>query len=490
MINLADTTPLCCPFCSAAASFRTPIAPPMSEAIKILFVDDEPDLVPLIRQKFRSQVREGNLTLVFAADGVEALEHLQNDPDIEVVVTDLNMPRMDGLTLLGRLGELDRRTKSVVVTAYGDMENIRTAMNRGAFDFLTKPIDMSDLEITLDQARAAVERDREADRVRRTITRYLSDKIAKAVLENPDAVQQSEKREVSVLMSDIAGFSQLAERLEPERVVEVLNVYLGAMTEVVDEFEGAIDEFIGDAVLVIFGAPLGMADHAARAVACAVAMQARMIDVNATLAERGLPGLEMTAAVNSGEVVVGTIGSETRAKYGVVGSPVNLTARIQTLAAPGEVLISDMTYRDGGGEGGPVRLAETRRVSLKGFSEPIAIHSVEAVEGDRGGAVPQDDATLRPLDEPLPFDLTTLDGKELGPAAHTGEIVALSKTGAQARVSADVEPRSDVCLAFQGLDGPTSVYAKVLDVNADGHELRLRFSSVPPEAAEVFSRLL
>ena len=189
--------------------------------------------------------------------GVEALEHLQGDDDIEVVVTDINMPRMDGLTLLGEIGKLGRRTRSVVVTAYGDMENIRTAMNKGAFDFLTKPLDMGDLQITLDQARAAVERDREADRVHQTISRYLSAKIAKAVLANPDAVAQSEKRHVSVLMSDISGFSQIAERLEPERVVELLNVYLGAMTEVVDAYDGAIDEFIGDAVLVIFGAPLG-----------------------------------------------------------------------------------------------------------------------------------------------------------------------------------------------------------------------------------------
>ena len=462
----------------------------MSEAIKILFVDDEPDLVPLIRQKFRSQVREGTVDLVFAGDGVEALEHLEADPEIEVVVTDLNMPRMDGLTLLGRLGELGRRTRSVVVTAYGDMENIRTAMNRGAFDFLTKPIDMSDLEVTLGQARAAVERDREADRVRATITRYLSDKIARAVLSNPDAVQASEKREVSVLMSDIAGFSQLAARLDPERTVELLNVYLGAMTEVVDEYDGAIDEFIGDAVLVIFGAPLPMEGHAERAVACAVAMQAKMADVNAALAARDLPPLEMTVAVNSGEVVVGTIGSETRAKYGVVGSPVNLTARVQTLAAPGEVLITDMTHRDAGGEGGPVRLRETRHVSLKGFSEPIAVHTVASVEG--GGAVPEDEDDMRALEEPLPFGMAVLDGKEVSNDDHAGQIVALSKTGARARVEADVEPRSDVCLSLDLPGGRSSVYAKVLDVGdegGDGRELRLRFSSVPPEAAEALGQL-
>ncbi len=475
----------------------------MPEAIKILFVDDEPDLVPLIRQKFRSQVREGEVALVFASDGVEALDHLKEDPGIEVVVTDINMPRMDGLTLLGEIGKLGRRTRSVVVTAYGDMENIRTAMNKGAFDFLTKPIDMDDLQITLGQARAAVENDRQADRIRRTILRYLSEDIGTWVMENLDSVTTTENREVSVLMSDLAGFSQLAERLEPERVVELLNVYLGAMTEVVDEYEGAIDEFIGDAVLVIFGAPKRMGDHATRATACAVAMQKKMAEVNQIMADRGLPALEMTAAVNSGEVVVGQIGSEKRAKYGVVGSAVNLTGRLQTLAVPGEVLISDRTYQDAGGEAGPIRLEGTRRVSVKGFAEPIAIHSVASVEGEHGGDVPHDDATLTTLDSPIPFGLAVLDGKEVTNTAHAGEVVALSATGARARIGNDIDPRTDVRLTFDldalGVtpgpdeDAAAAVYAKILEVTPgenDGCEALVRFSSVPPSAAEAFARLL
>ena len=465
----------------------------MPETIKILFVDDEPDLVPLIQQKFRSKVRSGEVELVFAADGVEALEHLNGDSGIEVVVTDINMPRMDGLTLLGEIGKLGRRTRSVVVTAYGDMENIRTAMNKGAFDFLTKPLDMGDLQITLDQARAAVERDREADRVHQTISRYLSAKIAKAVLANPDAVAQSEKRHVSVLMSDISGFSQIAERLEPERVVELLNVYLSAMTEVVDAYDGAIDEFIGDAVLVIFGAPLEMEDHATRATACAVAMQARMAEVSADLESRGLPRLEMTAAVNSGEVVVGTIGSETRAKYGVVGSPVNLTGRVQSLAVPGEVLITDPTYQATGGEGGPVQLAGTRRVALKGFAEPIAIHSVASVEGDQATqTVPDDARTMTDLDSPLPFGIAVLDGKEVTNDNHAGEVIALSPMGARVTIGASIPPRTDVRLAFDLESGPAQVYGKVLEVEDDpdgGCRARIRFSSVPPHATETFARL-
>src|SRR5690606_37785401 len=233
----------CWPRTPAHATLPAPALPRMEATLKILFVDDEPDLAPLIRQKFRRHVREGLLALDFASDGVEALEKLDQHPDIELVVTDLNLPRMDGLTLLRHLREREREHKAIVVTAYGDMENIRTAMNQGAFDFLTKPIDLGDLEVTINNARELVEREREASVVRQAFGRYLSDKIAQAILSDPGALSLGgERREVSVLMSDLSGFSALSERLEPERVVELLNLYLGKMTEVIDAYDGTIDE--------------------------------------------------------------------------------------------------------------------------------------------------------------------------------------------------------------------------------------------------------
>jgi signal transduction histidine kinase len=121
---------------------------------KILIVDDEPDLEPMILQRFRRAIRAGELEFVFARNGVEALDKLENEPEIPVVLTDINMPVMDGLTLLSRLEARNAHngtqlSKAVVISAYGDLENIRTAMNRGAFDFLTKPIDFQDVEITL-----------------------------------------------------------------------------------------------------------------------------------------------------------------------------------------------------------------------------------------------------------------------------------------------------------------------------------------------------
>ena len=457
----------------------------MPQVLKILFVDDEPDLVPLIQQKFRRLVRSGEIDLVFAGDGVEALEHLDADADIEVVVTDLNMPRMDGLTLLQRLADRGRRHKAVVVTAYGDMENIRTAMNRGAFDFLTKPIDMDDLEVTLGQARAAAEADREADRVRALFGRYLSDEVAEAILSDPAAYEGAgETREVSVLMSDLSGFSQISEHLEPERVVELLNVYLGAMTEVADAHGGTIDEFIGDAVLVLFGAPIAQDDHAQRAVACAVAMQRRMDGVNREMDRLGLPHLRMTAAVNSGRVVVGTIGSEKRSKYAVVGSPVNLTARIQTLAAPGEVLISEAT-RAAVGEAAVI--GETRQASLKGFAAPVDVYSVAAATF-AGTTVELDgpDVALELLDDPHAVEVAVLDGKQVDDATVPGRIVALSAYDAELVVEAGVPERADLRLRLSA--GPEAyAYAKALAVTpvGGGARVRLRFTVVPEPMARV-----
>ena len=123
----------------------------MSTSYKILVVDDEPDVQPLVLQRMRRSIRSGKYQFVFAQDGVEALETLESDPDIDMVLSDINMPRMDGLTLLDQIPKANPNVRSVIISAYGDMENIRTAMNRGAFDFVTKPIDFKDLQVTMER---------------------------------------------------------------------------------------------------------------------------------------------------------------------------------------------------------------------------------------------------------------------------------------------------------------------------------------------------
>ena len=161
----------------------------------ILVVDDEPDLEALVEQRFRRQIRAGEFDFRFARDGVEALEMLTNGSAVDMVVSDINMPRMDGLTLLQKIQEADDQLSTVIVSAYGDMANIRTAMNRGAFDFVTKPIDFADLEATIKKTLAHIERLREArrrqaaaERAHALLSRYFSPNLAERLASDPEAV--------------------------------------------------------------------------------------------------------------------------------------------------------------------------------------------------------------------------------------------------------------------------------------------------------------
>ena len=172
----------------------------------ILVVDDEPDLEDLVKQKFRRQIREGAFAFLFARDGVDALDQLSVREEIDMVVTDINMPRMDGLTLLGRLSEGEKRRSTIIVSAYGDMTNIRTAMNRGAFDFLTKPIDFSDFETTIRKTlahigalRDARERQAAAERAQASLARYFSPNLARSLAMDATALAGGQRREIATL---------------------------------------------------------------------------------------------------------------------------------------------------------------------------------------------------------------------------------------------------------------------------------------------------
>jgi sigma-B regulation protein RsbU (phosphoserine phosphatase) len=140
------------------------------DGFKILVVDDEPDLEMLVRQRFRKQIRQGEFTFVFAQNGQEALDRLAEDPAIDLIMSDINMPVMDGLTLLSRLGTSSRLVKAVIVSAYGDMQNIRTAMNRGAYDFLTKPIDFDDFQVTVSKTRRALDEIKQGARAKEQLS--------------------------------------------------------------------------------------------------------------------------------------------------------------------------------------------------------------------------------------------------------------------------------------------------------------------------------
>jgi adenylate cyclase len=303
----------------------------------ILVVDDEVDVEAMITQHFRRSIRKGQLSFLFALDGVQALECLNENPQVDIVLTDINMPRMDGLALLQHLKTFDGRLRAILVSAYGDMPNIRRAMNLGAFDFVTKPIEFEDLEVTLNRALGDLEKTREAERQRAVaehakaaLSRYFSPNLVEKLSAAGDSINFGGTRKyLSFVFTDLAGFTSLVEELEPDVVVPLLNKYLGGLTRIVFAHGGTMDKIVGDAVHAMFGAPAEQADHAARALACALEMDDFAEEFRCHQNVRGIAFGLTRIGVHSGLAIVGNFGGDDYFDYTAHGDAVNTAARLE-----------------------------------------------------------------------------------------------------------------------------------------------------------------
>ena len=303
----------------------------------ILVVDDEPDLEALILQKFRKQIREGDVSFVFAHDGLEALQAIEKRPDVDMVVSDINMPRMDGLSLLQKLQEAEDKKSTIIVSAYGDMSNIRIAMNRGAFDFLTKPIDFNDLEATIGKTlrhvrmiRDARRRQAEAERAHASLSRYFSPQIAARLATSEGSGIEVQWRTVAAIFTDIAGFTSLVETTAPEMLSTLLNEYVSGMTDVVFEHEGTVAKVIGDAIQVLFNAPGDQPDYATRAIACVQDLDAWSEQFRERWKEKGVSFGSTRIGVHAGPALVGNFGGNRFFDYTAYGDTINTVARLET----------------------------------------------------------------------------------------------------------------------------------------------------------------
>ncbi|MEH6585465.1 MAG: adenylate/guanylate cyclase domain-containing response regulator [Halioglobus sp.] len=352
----------------------------------ILAVDDLQENRELVA---RYLSRSGHI-VVTAAGGEEALRTL-DQADVDVVLLDLVMPDMDGREVLRRIKEHPqwRATPVIMISGRQDMDGIIECIEAGADDYLFKPFNPVLLQARI---KAGIERKRWHDReqlyrqqlernekfIRATFGRYLSDEIVTEILERPEGLELGgDLRRVTIMMSDIRGFTTLSEQLAPAQVVTMLNRYLGAMTDIIMAHNGTIDEFIGDAILAVFGAPQRRDDDADRAVQCALEMQAAMEEINRLNREDGLPEINTGIALNTGDVIAGNIGSERRSKYGFVGHPMNVTSRIEDVTAAGEILIADSTLQSLNNQ---YRTGECRELNVKGIDELLQVHQI--LEGD------------------------------------------------------------------------------------------------------------
>jgi adenylate cyclase len=353
----------------------------------VLAVDDSADNRDLLA---RYLTREGH-TVLLADSGAEALKILDENP-VDLVLLDLIMPGMNGSEVLTRMkanNEL-RALPVIVISGQQDMDDIISCIEAGADDYLFKPFNQVLLQARIS---AGLERKRWHDReelyreqlernekfIRATFGRYVSDEVVANLLEAPEGLKLGgDLRECTILMSDIRQFSSICERLPPDDVMKMLNHYLGVMSEIIMKHQGTIDEFIGDAILAIFGAPTSRADDAERAAQCALEMQQAMNDINRDNRQAGLPEISMGIGVNTGAVIAGNIGSERRSKYGVVGHHVNLTARIESQTAGGEVLISASTLEK---LKGSYRVGASKEVKVKGIEEFVTIYQLLPSDG-------------------------------------------------------------------------------------------------------------
>jgi adenylate cyclase len=354
----------------------------------ILAVDDLQENRELVA---RYLSRSGHL-VVTAASGAEALQTLA-ETDVDVVLLDLMMPDMDGREVLRRIKEHPewRATPVIVISGSQDMDGIIACIEAGADDYLFKPFNPVLLQARI---KAGIERKRWHDReeqyrqqlernekfIRATFGRYLSDEIVTEILERPEGLELGgDLREVTIMMSDIRGFTTLSEQLAPQQVVTMLNRYLGTMTDIIMAHNGTIDEFIGDAILTVFGAPQRRHDDADRAVRCALAMQAAMAGINAENRAAGLPELATGIALNTGSVIAGNIGSERRSKYGFVGHPMNVTSRIEDHCLGGEILISDSTACKLEGR---YTLSDRRELAIRGIEQSVMVQRIREAGHD------------------------------------------------------------------------------------------------------------
>ena len=319
--------------------------------------------------------------------------------------------------------------------------------------------------------------------IRETFGRYLTDEVVDTLLESPSGLKMGgEKRKLTMMMTDLRGFTSLSERLAADRVVTLLNRYLTAMVPIIRQYQGTIDEFIGDAIFVLFGAPVWQEDDAERAVACAVAMQLAMEEVNAENRKEDLPEVEMGIGLHTGQVVVGNIGSPERMKYGVVGSHVNLTSRIQACTIGGQILVSETTRQELGNK---LKIGKQMEVRAKGVEQPVVLFEALEVGGRHKLSLPEVTETLVPLKDEIPLRYEVVESSQVGGALSKGVLTKVSLRGAEARLESPVPTLSNLKMHLIGSGGeqlPGALYCKVLGaVPGSSTGFSIRFTSVSPE---------
>jgi class 3 adenylate cyclase/AmiR/NasT family two-component response regulator len=343
---------------------------------KILVVDDEVDLEQLVKQKFRRKIRKGIYSFIFAQNGEEALEKVKEHADLDIILSDINMPVMDGLTLLSHLPDANPMIKAVVVSAYGDMQNIRTAMNRGAFDFVCKPVDFEDLDLTMEKTITHVKQMQDtlkAIKENNILKMYVDENVLNFMTKKgfEDSLLKNEVVTATVLFIDVCGFTALTEKVSANTVVQLLNGLFDNIVKEIIAHGGHVDKFMGDAVMAVFRGEY----HLDEAMDAALAIRKHINAMDTIKTEEITFKPQVSIGINTGEMVSGNIGSASlkRLDYTVIGDVVNLAQRLQGTANPNQIIITEDVYQKTKESFQSKKVGE---VNLKNKAKPVIIYEV------------------------------------------------------------------------------------------------------------------
>lgn len=358
---------------------------------KVLIVDDEPFNLDLLEQELGDQ----NYVVDRANDGVEALEKVESfKPD--VILLDYMMPKMNGIEVVERLRQ-DERYKSlpvILLTAKGSQEDKVRGLDAGADDYVVKPFDSFELlarvrsmmrikelhdsleDLNRSLAEKVTEQVTEIGRMAR-LKRYFSPQVADSVLEkDDDSMFKTHRREITVVFLDLRGFTAFSDSAEPEEIMELLRSYHAVMGKLIFKFEGTLERFAGDGIMIFFNDPIACEDHTERAVRMAVAMRAEARELRAGWLKKGYD-LDLGVGLACGYATLGNIGFEGRIDYGAIGNVTNLASRLCDEAKGGQILTNQKTLSK------VEHLVETeplQELQLKGFARPVTAINIVGIK--------------------------------------------------------------------------------------------------------------
>ena len=459
--------------------------PYQSDQFKILIVDDD----PVNLQVLVNYLHLHNYAVMQATNGLEAIAFLEAGYIPDLILLDVMMPRMTGYEVTRKIREtwLPHQLPIMMLTAKNQVSDLVSGFEVGANDYLSKPLNKDELLARIKTHLRIKQLRTEKAHIRKTFGRYVTEEIVNNLLESDEGLKLGgERRTVTMLTSDLRGFTAFSERFPPEKVVKILNFYLSKMADIITVYSGTIDEFMGDGILVLFGAPTVRGDDAERAIACAISMQLAMETVNKQMKKWGFSALEMGIGINTGEVVVGNIGSEKRTKYGVVGNQVNLAYRIESYTTGGQILISESTFNQAYSI---LNVIGQTQVQPKGARQPLIIYEVGGLAGKYNLFLPQQQEIFLPLSAQIELYYTILEGKHVNENVFLGTLVELSEKGGKIQAQTDSDdciPLSLTNIKLNLIWDHTSsqwsedVYAKVTQYSAEADSFYIRFTAKPP----------